>query len=203
MYSLTNNPKFTNSNIGFFIVKRVLTDDDINYLNKFTDSFKLKKAGVVDKDDIYDGINYETRNTSICWIKPDMGDEQIKVIFRKIMSKILEVNNDVFQYDLTDLEPIQYTRYYMGDFYKSHIDMDSELMVGNTCRKLSFSIQLTDPSEYNGGDLLSYTGETPSVACKEKGSMTFFPSFLLHEVKPVSQGVRNALVGWCWGPKFK
>ena len=203
MYSLTNNPESTKSNIGFFTEKKVLSDNNIDFLDKFSQSIKLEKAKINNEDHLYHGIDYEIRNTSIFWVKPESEDEQIKSIFKKIQSKIIEINQDVFQYNLTDMEPIQYTRYMMGDFYKSHIDMDNEIFVGNTCRKLSFSIQLTDPSEYKGGDLLAHTGETPTVACKEKGSITLFPSFLLHEVKPVTSGTRNALVGWCWGPKFK
>jgi len=201
MYSLTKNPQSTTSNSGFYTVKQVLTDDEINVLTKFSQTVKMEKAGILDS--VYDDIDCEIRNSLIFWLKPESQDKQIQNIFKKIVTKILEVNSNVFQYELTDIEPIQYTRYLVGDFYKPHIDMNNGLFLGGTCRKLSFSIQLTDPSEYQGGDLCSCIGETQTIACKKKGSMTFFSSFTLHEVKPVTQGVRNSLVGWCWGPKFK
>jgi len=194
MYSLTN---IESPNLGFYTENNFLSDEDFFILNKFSDSFKFEKALV------HNDVNVDTRNTSIYWIKPPFEDKQIQDIFKKIRSKIIEINESVFQFELTDIEPIQYTRYHMGNFYKMHVDISNELLLGGMCRKLSFSIQLTDPSEYDGGDLLAYTSESPTIACKEKGSMTFFPSFLLHEVKPVTRGVRNALVGWCWGPMFK
>ena len=201
MYCLTDNPESTKNNIGSYNKKSILSEQDIDRLDKFSQSIKLEKAGVSKENSFYN-IDYEIRNTSIFWVHPEIESEQIRNIFKKICSEIIEINKIFFQFNITDIEPIQYSRYYMGDFYKKHTDVDDKLLAANACRKLSFSIQLTDPSEYEGGDLLFYVGETPTTACKEKGSITVFPSFLLHEVKPVTQGVRNALVGWCWGPKF-
>ncbi len=36
-----------------------------------------------------------------------------------------------------------------------------------------------------------------------KGRMIFFPSFLIHRVAPVTQGIRRSLVIWVTGPKFR
>jgi len=200
VYSLTNNPHSSTSNIGFFVVRQFLCDSDIDYLNRWSQSKKLIKGSVEDDESPHD---FENRDCSILWIRPESDNEKIKNIFEKIKLKIIEVNRNVFQYNLTDIEPIQYTRYYTGNFYVPHVDTDRELFMANWCRKLSFSIQLSESTNYEGGDLLAFTGGEPIIACREKGSMTFFPSFMLHEVKPVTHGVRNALVGWCWGPKFK
>jgi PKHD-type hydroxylase len=64
-------------------------------------------------------------------------------------------------------------------------------------------LQLTDPEEYEGGQTYLITSQEPFPIAKEKGSITFFPSYTLHEVKPVTKGTRKALVGWIHGPRWK
>jgi len=64
-------------------------------------------------------------------------------------------------------------------------------------------MQLTDPSEYEGGTLKLYLGRDGDSIPKEKGLITFFPSHILHECTPVTSGTRCTLVGWIHGPKFK
>ena len=70
-------------------------------------------------------------------------------------------------------------------------------------RKLSLSIQLSDPSSYEGGELVLYVGEEGITVPKEQGKLIAFPSFTLHEVKPVTKGERYSLVAWITGPQFK
>jgi PKHD-type hydroxylase len=71
-------------------------------------------------------------------------------------------------------------------------------------RKLSFSVQLSDDADYVGGDLrFHYIKNQPEVAPKEKGKVIFFPSWMVHDVTPVTQGTRRSLVGWVNGPNFK
>jgi PKHD-type hydroxylase len=70
-------------------------------------------------------------------------------------------------------------------------------------RKISVVIQLSDPTEYEGGELQVMNGEEPYRVCnKEKGSLIMFPSFLLHRVTPVTKGCRRSLVLWISGPPF-
>ena len=38
---------------------------------------------------------------------------------------------------------------------------------------------------------------------KEQGILVLFPSYILHEVKPVTKGERNSLVAWVTGKQFK
>ena len=73
----------------------------------------------------------------------------------------------------------------------------------NAVRKLSFSVQLSDPDDYKGGDLLLKISSDPTQVKKTRGTVIFFPSYVLHEVTPVEQGVRKSLVGWVTGPRWK
>lgn len=70
-------------------------------------------------------------------------------------------------------------------------------------RKLSMVIQLSDPSEYEGGELLLHLGNNPTRIERKKGLAVFFPSYILHEVTPVTKGERYSLVAWVHGKPFK
>ena len=96
---------------------------------------------------------------------------------------------------------MQFTEYTSsGDFYGKHLDMGNS---ETRPRKISFSIQLSKENDYTGGDLQLYYSDDPITADKEIGVMTTFPSYVLHEVLPVTEGTRYCLVGWVSGPKFK
>ena len=96
----------------------------------------------------------------------------------------------------------QFTEYDESDsgFYTAHVD-NGETLAG--FRKLSFVLQLTDPSKYQGGELVLHIGPEPTTLPRDRGKLLFFPSYTLHEVKPVTQGIRHSLVGWVAGPRFK
>ena len=76
---------------------------------------------------------------------------------------------------------------------------------GFSVRKLSVSIQLTDPKKYKGGELKLYDGEDQYgvIMNKNQGALVVFPSYVLHEVTPVTKGERNSLVTWVSGNQFK
>ena len=93
---------------------------------------------------------------------------------------------------------VQILRYLPGDFYMKHTDWGS---IHGT-RKISLTMQLSDPSEYKGGGMVLYDGPDPLKANKTQGTATFFPSWTLHEVKPVMKGERWALVCWFNGPPY-
>jgi hypothetical protein len=72
-------------------------------------------------------------------------------------------------------------------------------------RKLSFSLQLSDPDTYEGGDF-QIRGEDGHVdealwrTMRQKGSFLIFPGVIPHRVTTVTAGERRSLVGWVLGP---
>ena len=64
-------------------------------------------------------------------------------------------------------------------------------------------LQLSDPSEYEGGELQLLTGKEPTTIQKQRGLITVFPAWTLHQVTPVTKGTRQTLVAWISGPSFK
>jgi PKHD-type hydroxylase len=145
-------------------------------------------------------LNKENRNSVISWVNIN---EETKWLYEKLTGCILDVNKSFFEYDLTRIEILQFTRYYGSDngLYCPHTDCNVGHSADN--RKLSFVMQLSDPKDYEGGELRLHQGRTPDIVPKEKGLITFFPSHVLHECTPVTSGVRYTLVGWIYGPKFR
>jgi PKHD-type hydroxylase len=137
-------------------------------------------------------------------------------------------NRENFLYDITGFhdEVIQYTVYEEGQFYNWHTDHDLSLygipsstttlpgteeqkvsaLLLNTepIRKLSISVQLSDPEDYTGGQL-QFVSETRNsfFAPKTKGTVIVFDSRTTHRVRKITSGVRKSLVGWAVGPRWR
>lgn len=144
-------------------------------------------------------IRTDLRRTDISWINLDAGS---KWVFDRLWDAVSAANREFFHYDIQHLEALQYSIYRAEDqgFYCPHYDWGPS---EQGLRKISFTVQLSDPREYAGGQLLLHVGETaPSVAPQQQGAITVFPSWMYHEITPVTQGVRRALVGWFEGPAY-
>jgi predicted 2-oxoglutarate/Fe(II)-dependent dioxygenase YbiX len=135
-------------------------------------------------------------------------NDETNWLYKKIIKEINRVNQENFDLVLKFVENLQFSEYredHQG-FYSKHDDCDRKESLKNfvDIRKLSFSIQLTDEKEYKGGELIfhMHNGEE-KVAPKSKGTIIFFNSDIVHEVKPVKKGVRHALVSWVNGPNLR
>lgn len=188
---------------------------DLNYTNEAfvyaTDCFDQKDIDIVSqlrmkhengKGSLENGVeNEKYRSSTISWISVD---EDSEYLYRKITDIVLELNTRFYKFDLVEMETLQYTEYDSAtkDFYRSHSDDGYNF---NLFRKLSLSIQLSDANSYEGGDLLFYRNQInePVIAPKSKGTIIMFPSFVVHEVTPVTSGVRKSLVTWIQGPRFR
>ena len=82
----------------------------------------------------------------------------------------------------------------------------SEFLNENTelVRKLSFAMQLSDPDDYEGGNLQLMDEHNKSyIAPRQRGSIILFDSRTPHRVHKVRKGERKSLVGWVVGPRWK
>lgn len=149
-------------------------------------------------------INTSIRRTRVSFI--DTGDDNNHWLYRKLVDVVNRVNFNNYNYNLTYIEPLQFGRYEANtqDYYTWHLDTDlvsPDVKINNT-RKLSFSILLTDPQQYKGGDFMVHSSNVPEKIEPVPYSILFFPSRLLHTVTPVTEGVRESIVGWVSGPQF-
>lgn len=177
--------------------ENVFSNEEIDTIVKAGLTNELHKAKVGGQDG-KESTNINQRSSSISWLE----SEEFYWIYRRLTDVILDANDKWFKYELDFIESLQFSVYNKGDFYTKHID-HMYMGYGKTPRKLSFSVQLTDPKEYSGGKTLLYTSDEPFSIPQQKGCITFFPSYVLHEVTEVTEGQRISLVGWIRGPKFK
>jgi PKHD-type hydroxylase len=91
-----------------------------------------------------------------------------------------------------------------------NIYTDDEAFAGKV-RKISMTLNLSNPEDFEGGKLKFDLGKTHDTGvdiweCEElktKGSMIFFPSFLPHTVTPITKGTRYSLVLWALGKPWR
>ena len=85
------------------------------------------------------------------------------------------------------------SRFESGDGYGWHVDNPFST---HGRRDLSFTLFLSDKSDYSGGDLMIQASQDASEVRLEAGHVFLYPSSYLHCVAPVTDGVRFACVGW-------
>jgi PKHD-type hydroxylase len=91
---------------------------------------------------------------------------------------------------------------------EDHHAVTNPNMIGKI-RKLSVTVSLNDPNEYEGGNLQFDLGpHRPDqyhtcLEIRPKGSVIVFPSHVHHQVTPVTSGTRYSLVAWSLGAPFK
>ena len=140
----------------------------------------------------------DVRDSKISWLYPI---DDMDWVFRRVTDMALSLNERFFKFDLFGLnEGFQFTNYEApSGKYGKHVDRG----INTPVRKLSISIQLTDPEEYEGGELYLYEEDKGILMDKSQGTLIMFPSYVLHEVMPVTKGERNSLVSWVTGKQFK
>jgi len=178
-----------------------LTEEDITNLLSQPEWDNTSEGTILTKDYIA-GVDHKVRITDLGWLFPNPETADIWV---KISNVVAEVNRQFYQFDLTGIyEPMQLGIYTAEREAHYSWHTDAGLADGGVPRKLSLALCLTDPSEFEGGELQirNGVGEEETLELK-KGRMWFFPSFVLHRVTPVTKGVRKSAVLWVGGPAFK
>lgn len=146
----------------------------------------------------FGGDSKSHRRSEVAWLT---GNEQI---VNTIWAFMEEAHKSFRVQILRQKTEIQYTEYHATNRgkYDWHHDVDWNNPSGLD-RKLSVTVQLSDPSEYEGGDFQFMEVEQPSEEAKTKGTVLMFPSYLQHRVTPVTDGVRKSLVLWFTGPRWQ
>jgi PKHD-type hydroxylase len=150
--------------------------------------------------------NSDIRASKVGFIEPNADSSWL---YQLIGAAVAHHNQTYYDYAIEGIETLQFSEYPASSgYYKPHMDWGAGTIFGRNdiCRKLSFTIQLSKPDSYEGGDLVLHSGHDISpeqrAQIREFGCLTVFPSWLLHEVTPVTHGCRRSLVGWVIGPDF-
>jgi len=151
---------------------------------------------IIKKDDF--------RKSDVVWVKDQW-------VYDLIWDYMASANEQAgWKYNIVAAEDCQLTRYTKGEYYSwhrdglgSHIEVidtpDNKSLYGNV-RKLSMSILLND--DYGGGNFQMHGLEKDDTLIRGRGSVIVFPSFIDHQVTPVTKGTKYSLVTWFVGPPF-
>ncbi|MEL0176732.1 MAG: 2OG-Fe(II) oxygenase [Pelagibacteraceae bacterium] len=192
-----------------------LCDDIIKYaLSK--DETMARTGGFGDKELNEDQVlnMQRKRKSDLVWLNDTW-------IYKEIHPYVHQANKNAgWNFDWVRSESCQFTKYKLNQYYDWHCDSwdkpyEKEGPEKGMIRKLSVTCQLTDGSEYTGGELQFDTRsydphmrdeDKHVITSKEilpKGSIVVFPSFVWHRVQPVTRGTRYSLVIWNLGYPFR
>lgn len=149
-------------------------------------------------------LNDDYRRSKIKFVHA--GDWRFEYIFDIFWKTAISANNDFFMFNISRLNFVQFAEYdssYKGE-YKEHHDVFWLNDDDYYHRKLSCVMQLSDSNDYTGGDLQLTEAKFQPTAedVRAQGTITYFPSFLRHQVTPVTWGKRYSLTAWFEGRKW-
>ena len=192
----------------------IVTAKECDYIIKAGEEAPEEKGTVYSNPEEGDS---DIRKSNISWIRNNPEIDRIQNYF------FSEANRNAYGFDVNYMPSAQFGTYGKGDFYNWHHDVNWELDSVYD-RKLSIVIQLSDPNDYEGGhfqwlepqrqfDRMQIDTGRPVIdieqcicsapfSAKERGSVIIFPSFLYHQVTPVTRGTRKVLVNWYCGQPY-
>lgn len=178
-----------------------LSEDEISQIANAPEWNNLGKARV--GTNLPGGaVNSSVRETDIAWY---FRTNENNYIWDKLALTAMEANRRFFKFDLSGFYEAAQLGYYSAD-QRSHYTWHIDAGASDTKppRKLSMVLQLSDPSEFEGGLLqVKASSDEPVTLELKRGRAWFFPSYVLHRVTPVTRGTRKSLVLWVTGPEFK
>jgi PKHD-type hydroxylase len=177
---------------NYYCFKDGFSEEELEWIDNLKELYPFEEATTIGNGD---GI----RKSEIKWMH---SDDKSFWVYEKIGQYIQQANNELWKFDLHSIiDSIQYTVYYEGGgHYDWHIDIGPNPI---NHRKVSCTIQLSDPNEYEGGDLEIWTGGEFKTIERKQGCAIIFPSFLMHRITPITKGIRKSLVLWVGGGAYK
>mgnify|MGYP000862638303 CR=1 FL=1 len=122
--------------------------------------------------------------------------------FDNIRTITKQANDEIYDFRLLgiiDQDFPQVYRYEEGDYYNLHLDLSPMA----TTRKLTFIVNLSDPNDYEGGEIKFLNTDTSSADLNEQGSILIFPAFLPYSIEEVTKGKKDIIVGCIHGAVFR
>jgi len=183
---------------GWYFFEAAFSRDEIAKIKEEIEKVNFTRAGIASHA-TGEALNV-IRKSNIKWLPKN---ESFAWVYDRLMNYITIANENMWGFDLYSvLDSIQYTQYDGTEqgFYDWHLDTGPDEL---SYRKVSLVVQLSDPIAYEGGDLEIRSGGGLSKASKTIGTVTIFPSYLLHRVTPVTSGLRESLVLWAGGEHYR
>jgi len=172
-----------------FVYERVFDAQQCDRIRELGASQRLWRGRSSSEEDGY-------RVCTTSWLEETAATTFIFARLREVARSV----NGLYGLDLAGFgEPLHYICYQPGGHFGWHTDLEAG---PTSTRKISISLQLSDPADYRGGDLeLCPHGEAERF--RGLGNVLAFPAYMPHRVTPVTSGTRHALVAWIHGPRFR
>ena len=191
-----------NPSINFPIVsglKSFFSKEECLTIRKYCEDLRKSPGAVVEVKRINDysktiqatqAVVNETRRADTAVLELD---DKTEWMYKKIHTAVKSFNNNLWNFDISYAERLEYLSYPEGSYFNWHYDVAETGHAAH--RKLIAVIQLSDKDEYEGGELDFFTGsEEKTIAMKEIGSLIIFPTYIFHKVSKVLKGKREALI---------
>lgn len=137
------------------------------------------------------------------WLPFPTADPGTQWVYDMCADVVQQMNGLYWRFDLTHFyDQLHYVQYVApSDHFTWHRDSGDDWR--RPQRKLSFSLLLSEPGEYEGGEFMIHDGAEQTVKASDAGTFIIFPATMLHRVLPVTRGVRRSLIGWAAGPPLR
>jgi PKHD-type hydroxylase len=181
------------NHLNYYYFINAFTPEEIRKIRDLGDALPQQRGSVIGDDG-----QTTYRISDVSWIPEEPEHEWL---FTKLSEYAHSANKEMWNFDIWGYgDELQYTTYYDNG---GHYDWHADVGPGISNRKMSMVLQLSDPKEYEGGELEFNPGGQILTVQRQLGLLCFFPSFLLHRVTPVTSGVRKSLVTWYCGSNFR
>ena len=189
--------------LGFFVECEFLTRADCERLREEMRRSAAEAAGVVHEGENVLDAGY--RSTKRVWVS----DGTYSLIEERLAALRSRLEQH-FHVGLRGMQPPQFLRYGVGDFFRCHADTSDKAGAPDflTQRKVSAVIFLGHPADDppaagRGGDLVFHgliddqrMQDRGFAFPSDEGTCLAFPSTTLHEVTAITAGQRYSVVTW-------
>jgi PKHD-type hydroxylase len=172
-----------------FLYERVFTPEQCGRIRELGASQRIWQGRSSAEEDGY-------RVCSTSWLEETSETVFIYARLRQLVQSV----NRLYGLDLAGFaEPLNYICYQAGGHFDWHTDLGVGAM---STRKISVSVQLSEATDYDGGDL-EFCPHGVIDRFRGIGNAVAFPAYIAHRVAPVETGQRHALVAWVHGPRYR
>lgn len=175
----------------FVSIPSVFTPDECAKIITQAEACQSAKGEVLDKK--RGSMLSMVRRCDVAWLPPTADH---KWIYDRLWQTTKAQNADIWGFDIELVRSLQYLHYGSFNWYARHVDNGAKEVA---TRKLTVSVQLSNPAHFIGGKLRIWSQSPERYASDAQGSITIFPSYLPHQANPVWLGHRRALIAWFEG----
>lgn len=185
---------------NYFLVGPVCFDEEqIGRLKAFVDDHHASAEVADAGSSTVSGAHYDTgRRTQLCSLSPHEHRWVYDIIEACFTSANQHMRCEIVPH-MSD--PIQLLRYDQEE--AGHFRWHADTLPSDMTRKITIVVPLSSPTEYEGGDLQFNQGGSICSVPQSPGKAVAFPSWLTHQVTPVTRGRRYSLAAWIRGPNWR